>query len=327
MEKEGIRKEFFKLRIKGHSYSQCKRLLKSQLDYEVTTRTLQRWSERLNKTEWDLRDNSKRPKTIYHKINSEIEDKLIRLRNKTGFGENKLANYVSLGHTTINRILNKHNLTNPNPNRRKRIKYIRWQRDHPNSLWQMDISDQKIAGKYLFAIIDDCSRYCLALTPLNNISTAIITKCLDELINVRKINCTIYGADSCEQLSDFSEHPKNPTNKPHTLVCGKQEGFFDTNGKPREILTDNGSVFGLRSKHSKFDRWCNKKGIKHIRTAIHSPTTTGKIERLFQTLIKELEFCNQSLEFFRMRYNHFRPHTSLGNCAPSSIYFAFHKLF
>ena len=22
-------------------------------------------------------------------------------------------------------------------------------------------------------------------------------------------------------------HPKNPTNKPHTLVCGKQEGFFD----------------------------------------------------------------------------------------------------
>ena len=70
------------------------------------------------------------------------------------------------------------------------------------------------------------------------------------IYNVRKINCTIYGADSCEQLSDFSEHkkialnrnflcrkfqnlsgifmhPKNPTNKPHTLVCGKQEGFFD----------------------------------------------------------------------------------------------------
>jgi len=24
------------------------------------------------------------------------------------------------------------------------------------------------------------------------------------------------------------DHPKNPTNKPHTLVCGKREGFFDS---------------------------------------------------------------------------------------------------
>ena len=24
----------------------------------------------------------------------------------------------------------------------------------------------------------------------------------------------------------ISEHPKNPTNKPHTLVCGKTKGFF-----------------------------------------------------------------------------------------------------
>lgn len=98
-------------------------------------------------------------------------------------------------------------------------------------------------------------------------------------------------------------------------------------GKPREILTDNGSVFGLRSKHSKFDRWCRRKGIKHIRTAIHSPTTTGKVERLFQTLSKELEFCNGDLDLFRMRYNHFRPHTSLENKSPSEIYNAFHKLF
>ena len=44
--------------------------------------------------------------------------------------------------------------------------------------------------------------------------------------NVRKINCTIYGADSCEQLSDFSEHPEVP-NKPHTLVCGKTQGLLD----------------------------------------------------------------------------------------------------
>jgi len=283
MKKEEIRKEFFKLKAKGHSYAQCRRLLKSQFDYEITARTLQRWNERLIKCEWDLRDKSKRPKLIYYKINKEIENRILFLRKKTGFGENKLIEYISLGHTSINKVLNKYKLTKPFENRRKRIKYIRWQREHSNSLWQMDISDQKVAGMYLLAVIDDCSRYCIGLTPLKQISTAIITKVLDDLIAEYR--------------------------------------------KPREILTDNGSVFGLRSKHSKFDRWCRRRGIKHIRTAIHSPTTTGKIERLFQTISKELEFCKKDLELFRMRYNHFKPHKSPNNKSPAKVYFDFAKLF
>ena len=147
----------------------------------------------------------------------------------------------------------------------------------------MDTSDQKIEGKYCFAVIDDCSRYCLGLFALNKISTEIITKLLDDIIKIH--------------------------------------------GKPREILTDNGSVFGLKSKHSKFDRALNRRGIKHIRTAIHSPTTTGKIERFFQTLDKEFAFCNKDAELFRMRYNHFRPHTSLEKKTPSQIYFDFKRLF
>lgn len=284
MEKEEVRKAFFKLKNKGHSYSQCAKIILAQYSYKITTRTLQRWNERLMKTEWDLKDKSRRPKIIHYKINSKIESEVLRLRKTTGFGEDKLAEYfLNLSHKAINKILNKHGLTNPNEKRRKRIKYIRWQRDHPNSLWQMDISDQKVDGKYCFAVIDDCSRDCLGLFELNNISTAIITNLLDKIIIIH--------------------------------------------GKPREILTDNGNVFGLRSKHSRFDRWCNKRGIKHIRTAIHSPTTTGKIERFFQTLEKELSFCNKDLESFRMRYNHFRPHMSLHGKVPADIYFAFKKLF
>jgi len=283
MKKEEIRKEFFKLRIKGHSYPQCRKVLRAKYNFEITLRTLKRWNKRLNETEWDLRDSSKRPRTIHYKVNSEIEKKIVSLRKKTGWGEDKIANFVDVGHWAVNKILNKHNLTTPNPNRKKRIKYIRWQRKHPNSLWQMDVSDQKIEGKYCFAVIDDCSRYCLGIFELNKISTAIITKLLDDLIKKHR--------------------------------------------KPREILTDNGSVFGLRSKHSKFDRWCRRRGIKYIRTAIHSPTTTGKIERFFQTLEKELPFCKNNLEFFRMRYNHFRPHISLSNKTPAEIYFDFSKLF
>jgi len=282
MKKRDIRKEFFKLRVKHHSYAQCRKILKAKYNYEISRRTLIRWTKRLNETEWDLKDKSTKPKNIHYKITPQIEKKVLDIRAKTGFGQDKIRDYVNISHWSINKILNKHNLTNPNPRRKKRLKYIRWQRKHPNSLWQMDVSDQKIKDKYCFAVIDDCSRYCVGLIDLNRVTTAVVTQILDELARVH--------------------------------------------GYPREILTDNGNVFGLRSKHSKFDRWCRKKGIKHIRTAIHSPTTTGKIERFFQTLARELKFCRDHNEF-RMRYNHFRPHTSLQQRSPAEVYFDFGKLF
>ncbi len=171
MKKEETRRECFKLRIKGHSNNQCRKIILSQFGHEVNIRTLRRWTSKLDKNNWDLKDKSKRPKTIYYKTTSEIENKIVSLRNKTGWGERKIENFVKLGHTSINKILNKHKLTNPNPNRKKRIKYIRWQRNHVNSLWQMDTSDQKIDGKYCFSVIDDCSRYNLGLFGLNRVSS------------------------------------------------------------------------------------------------------------------------------------------------------------
>lgn len=283
MKKEEIRREFFKLLIKGHSLNQCRKILLAQFGFETSKRTLQRWNKRINSEEWDLTDKSRRPKTIHYKINSGIENKVISIRNKTGFGAEKLSYSIkNISESSIKRILKKHNLIKPNPNKKKRIKYIRWQRNHINSLWQMDTSDQKIEGKYCFAVIDDCSRYCIGLFALNKLSTNSIIRILDNL--------------------------------------------FKIHGKPREILTDNGNIFGLKSIHSKFDRALKRRGVKHIRTAIHSPTTSGKIERFFQTLDKEFAFCNKDAELFRMRYNHFRPHTSLNKKVPSDIYFDFSKL-
>jgi len=282
MKKEEIRKEFFKLRMKGHSYAQCKKLLKVLFDYRISKRSLKRWEKKLKTEKWNLRDKSRKPKKIHYKVTSKQEEKIITLRNKTGWCADKIENFVNLSHTTIHKIIVKHNLSNSTYRRKKRLKYIRWQRKHPNSLWQMDVSDQKIKDKYCFAVIDDCSRYCLGLLDLNRVTTSVVTQILDELILIH--------------------------------------------GKPREILTDNGNVFGFRSKHSQFDKWCRKRGIKHIRTAIHSPTTTGKIERFFKTLASELKFCKCS-EDFRMRYNHIRPHTSLDKKNPASIYFEFSKLF
>jgi len=280
MQKDEIRKEFFKLKIKGFSYSQCKKILKGRFNYGVSRRTLQRWIKRLDSGNWDLLDKSRKPLRVHTKITSEIEDKVISLRKKTGWGDEKLYLHLpnlGISQISIYRILRKHKLVSKSKIRNKPKKYIRWQRKHPNSLWQIDHSDQKVKGKWLLSVIDDCSRYSIALVPLERITTSIVTCILDGLIK-------IYG-------------------------------------KPREILTDNGSAYGLKSKHSKFDIWCRKRGIKHIRSAVHSPTTCGKVERLFQTLKKEIIFCNNDLEQFRMRYNHFRPHISLDNKSPGEVYF------
>lgn len=280
MEKANIRKEFFNLKIKGHSYSQCKKILRARYNYPITTRTLQRWIHKLDYDDsWDLLDKSRRPHKIYKKINQDIINKILDLRAKTGWGENRIADEIGIGHTTINKILNKNNLTKDYQSKKKRVKYIRFQRDHSNSLWQIDHSDQKIKDKWLISIIDDCSRYSLGLFAVNRVTTEIVTKLLGDLIKKY--------------------------------------------GKPKQILSDNGSAYGLKSKHSKFDRWCRRNGIEHIRSAVHSPTTCGKIERLFQTIKNELSFSKDNIELFRMKYNHFRRHTSLNKRTPSEIYFAY----
>jgi putative transposase len=276
MKKEQIRKEYFKLRIKGHTNNQCRKILFAKFNFEVNIRTLRRWTNKINSSEWDLTDKSKRPKTIHKRITPELENKVILIKQKTGWGERKIETLVDLSHTSINKILNKHKLVDSPKRRKKRIKYVRWQRKHPNSLWQIDHSDQKIEGKYVISVVDDCSRKSLAFIPVNIVTTEVVINLIDNLIK-------IYG-------------------------------------KPKQILTDNGSAYGLKSKHSKFDRKLKARGIEHIRGAIHSPTTQGKVERLFQTFKREFVFCNRDPQLWRMRYNNFRPHMSLNGKTPDEIY-------
>jgi len=287
MKKEEIRREFFKLKTKGFSYTQCRRIINAEFEHIFSVRTLKRWMRKLDAGEWDLRDKSRRPHTIHYKLNPEIEKEILLLRAKTGWGCDKLSIHLSnlkISRVSINYVLQKHNLCRDTKNKGKQKKWIRWQRKHPNSLWQIDHTDeQDKMNCYTLSILDDCSRYSIGLIKLNQVTTENVTCILDELI--RK------------------------------------------HGKPLQILSDNGGAYGLKSKHSKFDRWCRKRGIQHIRTKVHSPTTNGKVERLFRTMDDEMKFCNNDLEMFRMRYNHFRPHSSLNNKPPAEVYFAFANLF
>lgn len=280
MKKEEVRREFFRLKNRGFPYSKCRLLLQTQFGYHVSIRTLKRWMHRLDNESWDLRDASRRPHRIYHKVNSELIEQVRSIREQTGWGHDKIKQYYKLpvSATTIKRIIKEQGLARKVKLRGKRIKWVRWQRAHPNSLWQVDHSDEQDAdANWTLSVIDDCSRFSLALPKLKSVTTDVVTHILDELI------------------------------KAH--------------GKPREILTDNGSAYGGKSKHSRFDRWCRRRAIKHIRSSVHSPQTCGKVERMFKTIDEERPFCNDDQELFRLRYNHYRPHSSLSGQTPAEVYF------
>lgn len=281
MKKEEVRKEFFKLKQQGFSYQKCRALLIAQFEHQVCVRTLKRWCGRLDAGNWDLKDSSKKPIRTHHKLTPEAVDKIISLREMTGWGQDKLHSHLpelGVSATTIKRVIKDRGLARKVKLRGKRVKWVRWQRKNPNSLWQVDHTDEQDAGScYTLSVLDDCSRYSLALAKLKNVTTNVVTVVLDSLIRAH--------------------------------------------GKPREILTDNGSAYGGKSTHSRFDRWCKRRGIRHIRSRVHSPTTCGKVERLFKTMDDEMEFCGNDLERFRLRYNNFRPHSSLFGQTPARIYF------
>lgn len=280
MKREELRREFFKLRNKGFSYAKCEILIGSQFDSHVSVRTLKRWSKRFECTLWDLCDLSRRPHIIHNKVTPQIVSEICSLRQKTGWGQDKIKQHSNLpvSATTIKRIIKIQGLARQVKLHGKRVKWVRWQREHPNSLWQIDHSDEQDKEEnWTLSVLDDCSRYSLTLVKLKSVTTNIVTQILDKLIKMH--------------------------------------------GKPREILSDNGSAYGGKSKQSKFDRWCNKRDIKHIRSSVHSPQTCGKVERLFQTIDKERPFCNNDQELFRLRYNHYRPHSSLSGRTPAEVYF------
>jgi len=286
--KSEIRREFLKLKLNGLTYKECQKDIENRYERKFAIRTLKRWKSKFEVGDWDLLDKSTVPNKLNFKVSLENEIRVVSLREITGWGSYKIRmklakKEIYMPLTTIERIIRKYDLSRGSPMQGKRYKYVRFQREHPNSMLQIDGTEDE-NGNWIVPVIDDCSRYCLSIGFFEHNTEENMIKLLEEVIQ--------------------------------------------KHGKPREILTDNGCEFGGTGKNNnEFDRWCEKQGIKHIRSRIHKPTTVGKVSKIQQTLQQELPYCHNDLEYFRYRYNHERPHMSLDGLTPAEVYFAFHKLF
>ena len=286
MKKELIRREFLKLKLSGYSYKECQKALEELTGRGYSIRALKEWKARFEKGDWNLRDSSTRPHIIHYKCAVEDLDDIVSLRMTTGYSAHQIKyklerKGICISESMIKRLVKASGLSRGNKMEGTRLKWIRFERDIPNSMWQIDGTQQE-DGTWVLPIEDDCSRYCVALAVYEHMTTENVIALL--------------------------------------------EGAIAMHGKPREILTDNGSEFGGNGKgDNEFDKWCEKQGIIHIRSGIRKPTTVGKISRLQFTIVYELPYCHNDLEYFRWRYNCDRPHRSLNGLTPHQVYFGWKR--
>jgi len=126
-------------------------------------KTIDRWCSVYKKHGWaGLQVKSHKPHTI-HRTPQETVDLILQLRRTRNWrpclieGYLRRAESIEIGHTTIHRLLKQAGLNNPLQTPRKQRSHKRWQRRHPNSLWQCDL--KVVGAKWLITILDDHSRY------------------------------------------------------------------------------------------------------------------------------------------------------------------------
>lgn len=282
MKKDIARREFLKLKLQGCAYTTCQEVLLAKHAFSISILTLKRWWKRFNQGDWNLKDASTRPHVIHYRYAAEDLEEVAALRKQTGYSAYQLKQKgISMSESLIKQVIKGSGLSRGNRMEGMRLKWIRFERDTPNSMWQVD-GTQREDGSWVLPVEDDCSRYCIAIGTMGHMTAENVIQLLEDAIQMH--------------------------------------------GKPREILTDNGPEFWGNGKgDNEFDKWCGKQGITHIRSAIHKPTTVGKVGRLQYTIVYELLYCHNDLEFFRWRYNCDRPHRSLHGLTPHQVYFGWKR--
>jgi len=146
----------------------------------------------------------------------------------------------------------------------------------------------------------------------------------NELWHTDWTSCPFTGKQLIAFIDDHSrfivhaEYFENATTE-NTLLA-----FFNAIskcGKPKEILTDNGTQFTpARAEIGPFGKFCLQNGIKHILGRVHHPQTNGKIERWFGTYKLEYDERFSNLNEFIKFYNEKRMHQGINYLKPIDKY-------
>ena len=144
--------------------------------FGVSRQTLHTWLTRYRQAGLaGLMDRSHRPPRCSHQASTQVETWVCEMRREhPRWGPRRIAHELALvipddvvapSRTTVHRILRRNGLIDSRARRRKRSDYIRWEREAPMALWQLDI----VGGVFLadgteckvVTGVDDHSRFCV----------------------------------------------------------------------------------------------------------------------------------------------------------------------
>ncbi len=202
---------------------------------------------------------------------------------------------LTVSRATIYRIIRRANLITPEPKKKPKSSYIRFQAEQPNETWQADFTHWQLADGTDIEILtwlDDHSRYALSITAHRPVTGPAV-------VNTFRNAIARHG-------TPFSTLTDNGLVFTTRLAHG---GNTSRNGLENELVTHR-----VRQKNSRPNH----------------PTTCGKVERFQDTMkrwlrarprastINELQ---HQLDIWIEHYNHHRPHSSLPHRAtPAAVY-------
>jgi len=241
-----------------------------------------------------LREKSRRPHNSPLQTDKELEELVVSLRKKKGWGARKIQVVLAqrgheLGSATVHRILVREGLIDREGGDRKASK--RFERDECNQMFQMDFKGEyevKDGKSFPLSLLDDHSRYGIGLWPLDSTKAQGV----------------------------------------HDALKAK----FREIGVPQSILTDHGTPwFSTTNGHGLtwLSVWLIKQGIALKFSGIRHPQTHGKVERFHRTLKERtrhrglpetLDEWRKWVPEFLEEYNYERPHEALGMKTPGEVY-------
>ena len=258
---------------------------------------------------------SRRPTTSPNALDPGTVELIVELRDKLttaglDAGPETIAWHLAQHHhsvvsrSSIARHLAKAGLVVPEPKKRPKSSYIRFEAAMPNECWQSDFTHYRLTAHHetaegtpgaeveIISWLDDCTRYALHVSAHHRITGPIVA-------------------------ATFR----------HTQT---------THGIPASTLTDNGMVYtvrlaGGRGGRNTFENELRRLHIVQKNSRPGHPTTCGKAERFQQTMKKwlrkqpdqptTLAELQALLDLFVDEYNHRRPHKSLPHRAtPAARY-------
>jgi transposase InsO family protein len=244
---------------------------------------------------------SRRPKTTPIATSEEVRQRVVELRAQLTADGLDAGSVTIAWHlereglkapaaATISRILTQSGLINPQPRKRPRSSYIRFQAAQPNECWQSDFMHWRLADGSdveILSWLDDHSRYLLSLTAHRPVTGDTIVASFLETVDQ-------HGPPT-STLTD--------NGRVYTARFGGGRNAF-------EYLLP---ILGVRQKNG----------------SPGHPQTQGKIERFHQTLQRWLAAqppartstnLQHQLDRFREHYNEQRPHRALDRHTPGQAY-------